>query len=353
MVQEVTVGLEGRSYGIRIGRGVRDEAAEIGGDLFLMTDSNVEARYGEWAKRTIRPRITFSFSAGEQDKTPETVISACRIAARERYDRSACFVALGGGVVGDMTGFAAAVYMRGVRFIQIPTTLLAMVDSSVGGKTAVDIPEGKNLVGAFHQPSAVLIDPVFLETLPLREIRCGLAEIVKTGVILDASLFAALEAAPDRLTNHPDWKLYEQIILRSCELKARVVAADERESGLRAILNYGHTFGHAVELLSEFRISHGEGVAIGTVAAGELAAQAGRWSREEAARQRALLQALGLPTRLPRSFAVDAVIGAMGRDKKNSDGRINLVLPSRLGAAELVRAVPESQIAAALEAIYA
>ena len=247
MSETIRVGLGERAYDIVIGSGVRALAAELTGRRnFLVTDSRVSELWGAWARETVPQEGWFEFPAGEQSKTPDTVIA-----------------------VGDMTGFAAAIYMRGVGFVQIPTTLLAMVDSSVGGKTGVDIPEGKNLVGAFHQPEQVLIDPDFLSTLPPEEIRCGLAEILKTGVILDEALFAALEREPETLRDGRNPERFVPLIRRSCELKAQVVAADERESGIRALLNYGHTFGHAVELLSDFRISHGEGVAIGMCCAGE------------------------------------------------------------------------------------
>lgn len=352
MAEVVRVGLGERAYDIVIGSGVRERAAELQGRLFPVTDSRVKELYGSWLESCFGAAERFVFPAGEGSKTFETVEAICRAAARARLDRKACFVAVGGGVTGDMTGFAAAIYMRGVDFIQIPTTLLAMVDSSVGGKTGVDLPEGKNLIGAFHQPKLVLIDPDFLGTLSEREIRCGLAEIIKTGVILDAELFASLEEEPVSLTGRIDPVRYTRIIRRCCELKAGVVAADERESGLRAILNYGHTFGHAVEMLSEFSISHGEGVAIGMAAAAELAVARGRLTRAEAERQRRLLEAVGLPVKLPREYPVPAVLEAMTRDKKNAGGRIRVVLPEGIGRAGVV--TPEvSELAAALEAIHA
>lgn len=353
MSETIRVGLGERAYDIVIGSGVRALAAELTGRRnFLVTDSRVSELWGGWAEKGIPQDGRFEFPAGEQSKTPETVIGICRKAAELRFDRKARFVALGGGVVGDMAGFAAAIYMRGVGFVQIPTTLLAMVDSSVGGKTGVDIPEGKNLVGAFHQPERVLIDPDFLSTLPPAEIRCGLAEILKTGVILDEALFAALEREPQSFADAREPERFVPLIRRSCELKAQVVAADEREAGIRALLNYGHTFGHAVELLSDFRISHGEGVAIGMCCAGELAVRLGRWSREEADRQKRVISALGLGTVLPRHCTVPAMIEAMHRDKKNRDGSITLVLPKRIGEAETVRSVSDSLIASALEAMY-
>ena len=258
MMERIQVGLGDRAYEIVIGPGARALAADLTGRRnFLVTDSRVAELWGSWAAKEIPQAGSFVFPAGERHKTPETVVSICRRAAELRFDRKARFVALGGGVVGDMTGFAAAIYMRGAGFVQIPTTLLAMVDSSVGGKTGVDIPEGKNLIGAFHQPEQVLIDPDFLATLPPGELRCGLAEILKTGVIFDEALFAELERDLDSLTVAPDYARFVPLIRRSCELKAQVVAADEREAGIRALLNYGHTFGHAVELLSDFSIITG------------------------------------------------------------------------------------------------
>ncbi len=350
----IKVGLGDRAYEIVIGCGARSFAAELTGRRnFLVTDSSVAKLWGKWADKGIPQAGRFEFPAGEQNKTPETVVAICRRAAELCFDRKARFVALGGGVVGDMTGFAAAIYMRGVGFVQIPTTLLAMVDSSVGGKTGVDIPEGKNLIGAFHQPERVLIDPDFLTTLPLGEIRCGLAEILKTGVLFDGALFSELEREPETLTVAPDYARFVPLIRRSCELKAQVVEADERESGIRALLNYGHTFGHAVELLSDFKIGHGEGVAIGMCCAGELAARTGHWKREEAERQKRAIAALGLPTALPAHCTVPAMLEAMRRDKKNRDGAITLVLPRKIGAAEVVRDMPDSEIGAALEAVYA
>ena len=353
MNETIRVGLGERAYDIVIGRGVRALAAELTGRRnFLVTDSRVSELWGGWARECLPQDGAFEFPAGEQSKTPDTVIAICRKAAELRFDRRARFVALGGGVVGD-TGFAAAIYMRGVGFVQIPTTLLAMVDSSVGGKTGVDIPEGKNLVGAFHQPERVLIDPDFLSTLPPAEIRCGLAEILKMGVILDEELFAELEHEPETLADGRMPERFVPLIRRSCELKAQVVAADEREAGIRALLNYGHTFGHAVELLSDFRIGHGEGVAIGMCCAGELAAQLGRWSRAEAERQKRAIAALGLSTALPRHCSTPAMLEAMRRDKKNRDGAITLVLPNRIGEAETVRNVSDCEIASALEALHA
>ncbi len=348
----VKVELGPQSYEIHIGRGAREKASEDGGGRRLtVTDRNVDRIYGSWIDLSIGRWPKCVIPAGEENKTFEVVADICGYAAREHFDRKSCFVAVGGGVTGDITGFAAAIYMRGVDFIQIPTTLLAMVDSSVGGKTGVDLPEGKNLIGAFHQPKRVLIDPVFLETLPVREIRAGLAEIVKTAVILDADLFGKLEREAAKLLAHPGGEEWIPFIRRSCECKAMVVAADEKETGLRAILNYGHTFGHAVETLSNFAINHGEGVSIGMCAAAELAVERGEMKREEAERQRRLLEAIGLPTRIPHKLFVDDLLELMRRDKKCAGGRCRVVLPAGLGKAGTVE--PEAgEIRHAMEAIH-
>ena len=293
------------------------------------------------------------FPAGEASKTFATAAAICAAAAREGCDRRSLFVALGGGVVGDLTGFAAAIYMRGVDFVQVPTSLLAMVDSSVGGKTGVDLPEGKNLAGAFHQPHLVLIDPVFLRTLPMRERIGALAEVVKYGVILDGAFFSFLERHAAELTAETaDPELFGRIIRRCCELKAAIVVEDEQEHGRRALLNYGHTFGHAVELLSDFSLSHGESVAIGMAIAGRLATVAGFWRREDELRQNALLCAAGLPVRLPRRYEAAAMLEVMRRDKKCRNGRVVVVLPCGIGRAQVVPDLEPDRLLKAMEQCY-
>lgn len=352
-VETVRVELKEHSYDILIGSGVRHRVKELIFDRMLtVTDSTVNTHYGSWINAAIGADFKFIFPAGENSKTPVTAIDICRYAAQAKFDRKSCFAAVGGGVTGDLTGFAAAIFMRGVNFIQIPTTLLAMVDSSIGGKTGVDIPEGKNLVGAFHQPKLVLIDPDFLATLPPREIRCGLAEIIKTALILDKDLFDKLEHHSAEIVSGNAHEILTSIIRRCCELKASVVAADERENGLRAILNYGHTFGHAIEIISDFSFSHGDSIAIGMNAAAELAVNTGILSRAEANRQKALLQAVGLPVDLPRSFPLDKIIGTMEHDKKNANGKIKTVIIDKIGHANVIQP-PREAIIKAIEAIYA
>ncbi len=260
-------------------------------------------------------------------------------------DRRTAVVAVGGGVVGDLGGFAAATYNRGLPLLMVPTTLLAMVDSSVGGKTGVNHPKGKNLIGAFHQPAGVWIDTAFLDTLPDREFRSGLAEVVKYGVILDAPVFEYLEAnAAAVLAREPD--ALRHVVARSCRLKADVVEQDEREeTGLRAVLNYGHTFAHAFETVGGYGgWLHGEAVAAGMVCAARLAERHGLVGPELGRRQFALLAAFGLPTAAKPGWPVDDMIAVMRRDKKAAGGRMRFILPTRLGEVRLFDDVPESLV---------
>ena len=256
-----------------------------------------------------------------------------------RHNRSTCLIALGGGVVGDLCGFVAATFQRGVDFVQIPTTLLAQVDSSVGGKTAVNHPQGKNMIGAFHQPVAVLADTATLGTLPSREYAAGLAEVVKYGVIEDAAFFEFLEQHSDDLLAK-DGAVLSQVILRCCAIKAEVVSADERESGRRAILNYGHTFGHGIEKLCGYgQWLHGEAVAIGMVMAARLSVAVAGLDESVVMRLTALLRRLGLPTALDQASrkvaTIEAMMDVMGLDKKVVDGRLRFIVASQLGQVQV------------------
>jgi 3-dehydroquinate synthase len=250
------------------------------------------------------------------------------------YVRDSAVIALGGGVVGDLAGFVAATFMRGIPVVQVPTTLVAMVDASIGGKTAVDTFAGKNLVGAFHPPAAVLIDPQLLATLPLRELRAGFAEIIKHGVIADEPyLFQVAGSASDLLSHGGSMSdMMVSLIVRSVEIKAEVVSRDEREEGLRKVLNFGHTIGHAVEMVSGYSLLHGEAVAIGMALESRLAERIGLAQTGTAATVIRTLQAAGLPTDLPKDFGPDAVIEAMRSDKKGRSGKMMFALPLRIGA---------------------
>ena len=272
--------------------------------------------------------------AGESNKTRETWARLTDQLLAKGYGRDSAVIALGGGVVGDLAGFVAATFMRGIPFVQVPTSLMAMVDASIGGKTGVDTYAGKNLVGAFHFPAAVVVDPQVLATLPLREMRAGFAEIVKHGVIADDAYFVEVAGSVQKLLSKggAESDMMLSVIVRSIEIKADIVSRDEREEGLRKTLNFGHTIGHAVELVSGYSLLHGEAVAIGMALEGRLAERIGvaKAGTEEAI-TKALLAA-GLPVDLPQPFERDAVVEAMRLDKKGQSGKTRFALPARIGA---------------------
>ena len=290
--------------------------------------------------------------AGEEQKTLTTFSTILDAAKDEGLERQSLMLALGGGIVGDMTGFAAACWLRGIGVIQVPTTLLAMVDAAIGGKTGVNHPGGKNLIGAFHQPRLVLIDPDTLQTLPTREFRAGLAEVIKYGVIGDSELFELLERSVS--FDNPlsiSTELLATMLERSAQAKALVVAADEKEGGQRAILNYGHTFGHVVETLTGYGTwLHGEAVAIGMVAVAALAVQRGVMAQTDAERQTRLIQSAGLPSQWP-DLDPDCVLKTLQGDKKVRDGRLRFVLPSSIGVVSIVDDVSHEEIRACLAAL--
>ena len=290
--------------------------------------------------------------AGEEQKTLTTFSTILDAAKDEGLERQSLMLALGGGIVGDMTGFAAACWLRGIAVIQVPTTLLAMVDAAIGGKTGVNHPGGKNLIGAFHQPRLVLIDPDTLQTLPTREFRAGLAEVIKYGVIGDSELFELLERSVS--FDNPlsiSTELLATMLERSAQAKALVVAADEKEGGQRAILNYGHTFGHVVETLTGYGTwLHGEAVAIGMVAVAALAVQRGVMDQTDAERQTRLIQSAGLPSQWP-DLDPDCVLKTLQGDKKVRDGRLRFVLPSSIGVVSIVDDVSHEEIRACLAAL--
>lgn len=288
--------------------------------------------------------------AGEASKSLEQLARLYDALYELAADRRTPVVAVGGGVIGDLAGFAAATYNRGLPLIMVPTSLLAMVDSAVGGKTGINLPGGKNLVGAFHQPRAVWIDTAHLNSLPDREYRSGLAEIVKYGVILDPELFATLEANVNRLLAR-DPAVLVPVVARSCRLKADVVEQDEREeTGRRAVLNYGHTFAHAFETVGGYGSwLHGEAVSAGMACAARLAEKLGRIGPELGDRQNRLLAAFGLPVTIPAAWQADDLLAVMRRDKKAAAGRMRFVLPVRLGQVEVVEDVPEALVRNVLE----
>jgi 3-dehydroquinate synthase len=315
---------------------------------FVVGDTNVERHVQSVCEnlRTAGLRTgTYLIPAGESSKNLFTAAFLYDALYDMAADRQTLIVAVGGGVVGDLAGFVAATYNRGLPLLMVPTTLLAMVDSSVGGKTGVNHPKGKNLIGAFHQPVGVWIDTAFLDTLPEREYRSGLAEVVKYGVILDPELFGYLEANAAGILAR-DSAVVRHVVGRSCRLKADVVERDEREeTGLRAVLNYGHTFAHAFETVGGYEAwLHGEAVAAGMVCAAKLAEMLGRVRPELGQRQTKLLDGFDLPTVVKPEWSVDAMIDVMRRDKKAEAGKLRFVLPSRLGHVELVGDVAEEMV---------
>ena len=266
-----------------------------------------------------------------------------------QYTRQTVLIALGGGVVGDITGYVAATYQRGINFIQLPTTMLALVDSSVGGKTAVNHTLGKNMIGAFHQPIAVISELDFLSTLPEREYLSGLAEVIKYGIIADVEFFKWLQVNVSGIRSRND-DLLEQLILKSCETKAQIVSEDEKEKGIRAILNLGHTFGHAIETLQNYQgLLHGEAVSVGTAMASHLSCALGLISKDDHSQILDLLAAFGLPIGLGGSFSIEAFRQAMSLDKKNTNGQLRLVLVNKIGCAQVFVDVDEKLITATLK----
>ncbi len=344
--------LGARSYPIWVGSGVLDRLPEALQGLrgLVVTDAHVDGVLGsrvmdllgkEWGKVVLPP--------GESTKSALRWAELLERIAAARLDRNGVLAALGGGVVGDLAGFAAASYMRGIRFVQIPTSLLAMVDSSVGGKTGINLGAGKNLAGAFHQPMAVFADTDTLATLPAREFAAGMAEVVKYGVALDAEFFVWLERHAAAIRAR-DTAALERMVSRCCRIKADVVSQDEREGGLRAVLNFGHTMGHAIEKASGFAgVLHGEGVAMGLVYALELSAELRGFPAEEVRRTIALLRTFELPVAPPPGLAWEPLRSAMGVDKKAAGGRVRFVLSENLGRSDLPAAVPETELQAAWE----
>lgn len=352
----IGVNLPEQSYQIAVVAGGLDDLGvwmsrlKLGKKVLVVSNPVIFKKYGERAIAALKlvgyEVSTCTLPAGERYKTLKSVQKIYDVALENRLERSSTIVALGGGVVGDMAGFAAATWLRGINVVQVPTSLLAMVDSSVGGKTGVNHPQGKNLIGAFYQPRFVLIDPSVLKTLPPREFRAGMAEVIKYGIIWDAELFDKLEASKrlDQL-RYVDEELLSLILTRSCQAKADVVSKDEKEAGLRAILNYGHTIGHAVESLTGYKlVNHGEGVAIGMVAAGQIAVQLQMWKPEEAQRQDALIKKTGLPIQLPKELDIEAIVDSLQTDKKVKDGKVRFILPTQMGAVTITDQVPADVI---------
>jgi 3-dehydroquinate synthase len=356
--ERVDIALGSRSYPILIGPGLLKDQRLLAShvtarSLLIVTNETVGPLYLARLQSALSDRRLASISLpdGEQHKTLDSFERIIDALISNRMNRDCAVVALGGGVVGDMAGFAAACYQRGIDYIQVPTTLLAQVDSSVGGKTGVNHPAAKNMIGAFHQPRCVIADTSTLQTLPAREYRAGIAEIIKYGLIYDRALLDWLEAQCEQLAARDDAAVMHAV-RRSCEIKAAVVSADEREQGLRAILNLGHTFGHAIETASGYGTwLHGEAVAAGMVVAADMSARLGWISESDCRRIRELIGRFALPVEAPR-IGADEARELMGLDKKVQGGKIRLVLLRELGRAELVSEYPDEALHATLTAHF-
>ena len=359
-MKTITVKLKERSYAIHVAAGLLDQAGDLlraavgerARRAVIICNPTVDRLYGRRLERGLR-RAGFKpqgilIGDGERFKTLATAEKLYTFLIEQRVERSDVIVALGGGVVGDISGFVAATYLRGVRFIQVPTTLLAQIDSSVGGKTGVNHALGKNLIGAFHQPTLVVIDPTTLETLPERELRAGLCEAIKYGVIRDRRLFERIRRGLDRL-KQLDLDELTHLIRRSCQIKAEVVARDEREGGLRRILNFGHTVGHALEAVTRYRrFLHGEAVGHGMRAAARIAERLEMLTGDE---RRLIDEAVWRAGPLPsaKTLALDDIISAMAHDKKAEAGHLAFVLPTAIGRVVVRMDVPPQVIRSALK----
>jgi 3-dehydroquinate synthase len=354
-MQRVKVELADRSYDILIGRdllvelGARCRKLGLGSRCAIITDSNVARHYGKETQQSLESAgfqtTLITIPPGEKSKSLKYLGECYDAMARHRIERKSFVVALGGGVVGDLAGFVAASYLRGIPFVQIPTTLLAQVDSSVGGKTGINLKAGKNLVGAFYQPRLVLCDLATLDSLPEREFRAGLAEVIKYGIIYDAPFFRRLEQQMQSALDR-DPAVLGKIVARCCSIKADVVSQDETEGGLRAILNFGHTIGHAIEATAGYgKYLHGEAISIGQVLAARLSQKVLGLQVAEVERIRALLDRAGLPTEARFSTnQKQKLMAAMKLDKKVSGGEIKFVLARRIGEVEFGQRVPEREV---------
>ncbi|SHJ08617.1 3-dehydroquinate synthase [Desulfofundulus thermosubterraneus] len=361
-MQEVYINLGIRSYSIYVDTGLLPRLGEylkvfkLTPRVLLITNPVVGSLYGAVAETALMNAgfevIRAEIPDGEEYKNLATAEKLYDLAYTRELDRRSPVVALGGGVVGDLAGFVAATYLRGVPFIQVPTTLLAQVDSSVGGKVAVNHPRGKNIIGAFYQPRLVLADLDVLKTLDLREVRAGLAEVIKYGVIADRAFFVWLEENLERLLALEAEPL-AHAVAASCRIKARVVQEDETEQGRRAILNFGHTLGHALEALTGYTAyRHGEAVAMGMAAAARLAVALGMFPEGDAVRVINLIRRAGLPVEIPPELSTGDLVASMRRDKKVLAGRLTFVLPVEIGRVEIVRDVPEEAVGRVLRLCY-
>ena len=353
---KILVPLNNNSYEVIINTGlinnIGEELLRIGINnnrkILIISNNEISKLFGKKLLNNLKSfnfhAEIFNIKAGESNKNLASLNDIYNFAFEIGLERNSLMIALGGGIVGDVTGFAAATWLRGIDYIQIPTTLLSMVDSSVGGKTAVNHPKGKNLIGAFYQPKAVFIDPETLTTLPIREFKAGIAEVIKYGVIKDRELFEYLESDENRhkIINLENESLIK-IINDSIKTKAYIVSEDEKENGVRAILNYGHSFGHVIENLCGYgEYLHGEAISIGMKIAGNISSDKGIWLKEHSLRQDNLIESYGLPIQIPKIEKKQVFTILMG-DKKVRDGKIRFVLPKKIGEVDIFNDIEDSQ----------
>ena len=353
-MEKIRVDLAERSYNIFIGTNSLNEIGdklklfELSPRIAIISNPTVFSLYGERVSDAVKKAgfdlLTVMIPDGEEYKNLDTLKRIYDDLLKFKLDRKSALIALGGGVVGDITGFAASTYMRGIAYIQVPTTLLAQVDSSVGGKTGIDHELGKNMIGAFWQPGLVWIDAETLTTLPQRQLLAGLAEVIKYGVIYDETLFTFLETEKDKILNL-DRDALIHIIKRSCEIKAEVVSHDERESGLRAILNYGHTIGHAIETVTKYkRFLHGEAIAIGMNLEARLSKMLDLIDEDQVSRIKYVIESYGLPSEMPSDLNASSISLSMKLDKKAVAGELTFILPEKIGRAKIQKGIAEETI---------
>ena len=358
-MKKIPVSLGDRSYEIVIGHGILTDLGSgisrlgLGRKQTIVTSPTLWPLYGKSVYDSLASSnfdvSVVTMGDDEKSKSLQTVSSIYDELLKNELDRSSGIVAVGGGVVGDIAGFAAATFMRGIRYVHVPTTLLAQVDSSIGGKTGVNHPKAKNLVGAFYQPTTVWTDVSTLMTLPERELRSGLAEVIKYAIIADRELFATLETTLRSFSKASTETLVE-IVSRCCSIKARIVEEDEREQGVRSTLNYGHTVGHALEALTDYaHYTHGEAVAIGMIAAAKISREIDTTDEEMVELQETLVEAAGLPTQIDRGIEPDDIVEQLNRDKKRVGGRVRWVLPRTIGEVFLTNEVPSDVVLRILE----
>jgi 3-dehydroquinate synthase len=350
------------SYEIYIGSNMIEWIALLfikrrwGSRYFMITDSTVADLHGQRVQGVFTTRglttDVITLPAGEATKDINTIHSICEQMLRLGADRTAALIALGGGVVGDIAGFVASIYMRGIPYVQIPTTLLAQVDSSIGGKTGIDLPRAKNILGTFYQPKGVFIDLDFLKTLPSSELRTGLAEVIKYGIIEDPELFGILKSKAEAITSL-DLDLLQKIVIRSCRIKKEIVETDEHEKGVRRILNFGHTIGHAIEAESGYAVAHGDAIAMGMVAAAIISERLNHLPAGDCERIIALIRAMGLPDSIPSHLTAAGIYARLYGDKKKAGDTLHFVLLKKIGTPFVTNAVPPELITETIQGLQA